>query len=357
VEDVLEEAKPDSQIYRITLDTVPFAVVLLGTDLRIRMVNKGFYDLFGSRGDVRGIRIGGVISNDPLRKEAEEVMKEGGKRELEIYLKPDHKVLRVLMTKINDPSFEGVLITMENLFERIRFEEQLLHAEKLFAMGQLAASITHEIGNPLGIMKSTMNFLHDHLMKKGDGAVTYAQVVMENIDRMHGLLKDLSEFSRPRNEHLAFHDIGRFLSQTIRFVEKECERQGIAIEASIERDLPMVYCNPHRIKQVFLNLVKNAIEAMPEGGTLSISAGRSTLTIGGEKAVLIEVADTGVGIFESDLKSLFRPFYTTKSNGCGLGLFITRNIVREHKGKIDIKSRKGRTTFSILLPVDGKEVE
>lgn len=337
-------------------EAIPMAALLLGKDSRIRAANNDFRELFSIDDKIKDRHFSEVVPDDAFREMVEEVL--GGKAgRTENRLRLNNGIdLRVVIKRAGAVSPGWILVLMEELPENMWLEEKFLQAEKLFAMGQLATCITHEIGNPLGIMKSTMRFLNDHLARMGDDMAMYSRVVMENIDRMDELLKDISEFSRPRKELSIHHDIRVSLSQTLRFVEKECEGHGVAIETHFEDGLPMVSCNPHRLKQVFLNLVKNAIEAMPGGGTISTAAKKADLD--GKDAVLVEFKDSGIGISEKDMKTIFKPFHTTKCNGNGLGLFIVRNIVREHNGRIAVTSKEGvGTTVSILLPPDGRKDE
>ena len=365
----------DSTICETIFKEIPIAILLLGKDYRILKTNNAFYGLLGINGAVDGRPFGEVITDDVVQQQVGELLRqESGRREVELCLDSrggGRRILKVVMTRISRPSADGVLILIDDLSERIRSEEQLLQMEKIFAVDQLAAGIVHEIGNPLGIMKSTMSFLNDRLSKRGDELTTYTQVLMENVDRIHELLKDLSGFSRPQSDQFSLHDISKCLSQMVNFIERECEKQGVVIETSFENGLPPVYCNPHRLKLVFLNLFKNAIEAMPDGGRLSIKAGSVKGTVprftGVSKAnavesglspiskemLRVEIMDTGNGILEEELNSIFKPFYTTKREGSGLGLFITRSIIMKHNGRITVRSRKGKgTVFSILLPTN-----
>lgn len=338
-------------------DAIPMAALLIGRDLRIRAANGGFQELFSLNEEILNRPIYEIVPDGAFREQVEEVMEgEEGRRESRLHLGSGID-LRVVM-KSAFPSMGGVLILMEELSERIWLEEKFLQAEKLFAMGQLATCITHEVGNPLGIIKSTMRFLNDHLASMGGELNMYSQVVMENIDRMHDLLKDIAQFSRPGKEQVISCDIRGSLLQTLRFVEKECEGRDVVMETSFEDGFPMVCCNPHRLKQVFLNLIKNAIEAMPRGGRLSVTAKRVATDLEGKDAVLLKFTDNGIGISREAMKAIFKPFHTTKSNGNGLGLFIVRNIVREYNGRIEVSSSEGvGTTVSILLPVDGRKYE
>ena len=341
----------DSTTCETIFKEIPIAILLLGKDYRILKTNSAFYGLLGINGALEGRPFGEVITDDAVQQQVGELLRqESGRREVELCVDSREgvrKTLKVVMTRIKRPSADGVLILMDDFSERIRSEEQLLQMEKIFAVDQLAAGIVHEIGNPLGIMKSTMSFLNDRLSKRGDDLTTYTQVLMENLERIHGLLKDLSGFSRAQSDQFSLHDISKCLSQMVNFIERECEKQNVVIETSFENGLPPVYCNPHRLKQVFLNLFKNAIEAMPDGGRLSIKAGR-------EKEMLrVEIMDTGNGILEEELNSIFKPFYTTKMDGSGLGLFITKSIIMKHNGRITVRSRKGKgAVFTILLPIN-----
>ncbi|MBI4639620.1 MAG: GHKL domain-containing protein, partial [Candidatus Tectomicrobia bacterium] len=175
---------------------------------------------------------------------------------------------------------------------------------------------------------------------------------LDNVNEMHRLLKSLSEFSGPERPHLEYLDIHQSLSQVLAFVVKEAEGRKVKIETDFRESLP-ISADHKKLKQVFLNFFKNALEAMPEGGRLSVKTRLASGDFSEKKSgMTIQISDTGVGIAQEEIDFIFRPFYSTKKGGTGLGLSFCQRIIEEHGGEITVDSQIGRgTTFTILLPL------
>jgi signal transduction histidine kinase len=229
------------------------------------------------------------------------------------------------------------------LSERIRLEQQLIHSEKLAGMGQLAASLAHELGNPLSIMSATLQYLYKRLQ----------EVILDNLQRMDELLKTLAGFMGPERPRIECLDIQQTLSHVLTFVAREAEEHQVKIHTDFEPTLILCQADHRQLKQVFLNLFKNALEAMPTGGHLTISVRRRVDPAPSAKPeLLIDIQDTGIGIADTDLDAIYRPFYSTKKQGTGLGLPFCRRVIEEHAGEISVQSQLGKgTTVAIRLPV------
>ncbi|MBI4702015.1 MAG: hypothetical protein HY744_12830 [Deltaproteobacteria bacterium] len=225
-----------------------------------------------------------------------------------------------------------------------------VQAEKLAALGQLAAGIAHEVGNPLSIISSSLQYLHQRLLGAGDPASEFTMTALQNVDRMHGLLRSMLDFAAVRRPEPRPVDLERAVSDVLGFVSPECERRGLAVRVSVEPALPRVRIDCAALKQILLNLIKNALEALEHGGReLVVRAWRSAA----EGRVKLRVEDDGPPIAPEALAQLFRPFNTTKAAGTGLGLYLSRQIARDYLGEIDGQNAGAGVQFTLTLPAEG----
>jgi two-component system, sporulation sensor kinase E len=249
---------------------------------------------------------------------------------------------------------EGAIVHMEDITDKRRKDAQLRRAESLASLTTLAAGVAHEIKNPLGSISIHMQLIRRAL--QGKDAVESASlerhlgIVDEEIDRLNKIVVDFLFAVRPMDVHLREGDPGALIDDIAGIIGPEAESAGISVGTRKGEDLPPVLLDDRLMKQALLNLAKNALAAMPGGGSLVLAARRR------EDEVDISVEDDGTGIAEEDLPKIFEPYFTTKENGTGLGLTITFKIVKEHRGEISVKSRLGQgSTFTITLPVPQKE--
>jgi two-component system, NtrC family, sensor kinase len=236
--------------------------------------------------------------------------------------------------------------------------QQLWEASRLATMGELAASVAHELNNPLATISLHLELLNGQLATDDPKRKAVA-VIDEEVDRMATLVSNLLLFSRRSHPQISSINIGEELQSSLEFIHYQLRSRSIKVELDIEDDLPNVHADRQQLRQVFLNLLTNASDAMPEGGTLTLRARRGLL-VNGARALVVEFSDTGVGIEPEYLSKLWEPFFTTKpeGKGTGLGLPICRRTIEEHRGTIDIESLSGSgTTVRITLPVTevGKE--
>jgi len=350
----------DEQLYSDIIDSLPYAFLVLDDELRVVQSNRSCEVLFLKvKREILGRDLSEIIPHKELRSQAEAVLRYSGTKLVELHL--EAKILRAIVTALNVTSQSGsplCLITLEDISERARLEEQLVQSEKLAGMGLLASTIAHELGNPLSIMSSTLQYIRDTMLSAGDGqykaiveaagVVEAIETIMDSVGEMHELLRILSGFTGSQRPRFEQTDLRRVLSQMLAFIHNEAEAHRIRVYHQFDDNLPNCQVDLREVKQLFLNLLKNAIEAMPDGGELHV---RMYLAES-QDAVCIDISDTGHGISETELRSIFRPFYSTKPDGTGLGLPFCRRVVEEHGGEISVKSelRKG-STFSIILPI------
>jgi len=348
----------NEQLYRSIIDSLPYAFLLLDDGLKVIQCNQSSELLFSkTKKQILGKDLSEIIPHKDLRKQAEVVLRNSGERLVELHFEVEYpKILRAIITAlgVTDPSM-GIfcLVTLEDISERARLEDQLVQSEKLAGMGSLAASVAHELGNPLGIMSSTLQYVRDTLLDAGDRQLTEAiETVMDSVRQMDGLLRSLSGFTGVQRPHFEMTDLRRVLSQMLVFIHNEAALHRIKIYHHFDDNLPACQVDSGEIKQLFLNLLKNAIEAMPDSGELRVKM----CLLKDKHSVCIDVSDTGHGIGQAELRSIFRPFYSTKPDGTGLGLAFCRRVVEAHGGEIRVESElhKG-STFSVTLPIKQEE--
>ncbi len=242
------------------------------------------------------------------------------------------------------------------LRERKQVQAQLIHSEKMTAMGRLTASIAHEINNPLQAVQGCLALAKEELdgRQRREKMDRYLNVAGSEIERIAAIVRRMRDFYRPAREVLQPTDLCGVLESVLELTNKQLQHSDVTVEREWAGELPVIQANPDHLKQVFLNLVINAIDAMLEGGTLRISTALEKPGFSEKTRFLrIEFSDTGEGMPAEVLSHLFEPFFTTKEHGSGLGLSISYGIIQSHGGEITATSQVGAgTTFTILLPVE-----
>ncbi|KUK40796.1 MAG: Histidine kinase [Clostridia bacterium 62_21] len=223
--------------------------------------------------------------------------------------------------------------------------------EKLVTMGQLAAGLIHEIKNPLTSIRGFIQLLVEK-KAPSDADRQYLDVILSEIDRMSGILKNFLYLAKPQEPVVKELSLNKVIGELLGLIENEAYLRKIEVTAECARGLPLVVADTEQMKQLILNLVHNALQAMPEGGNLWLR----TLFLREENAVVLEVADTGYGIPADHIPHLGDLFFTTKREGTGLGLAICQQIVRQHGGKLEVWSQEGGgTCFTVTFPACRKK--
>jgi signal transduction histidine kinase len=240
-----------------------------------------------------------------------------------------------------------VQLVYVDVSERKRLESQLIQSEKMAAIGQLAAGIAHELRNPLAIVMNALYDLRQHL---GDADATVCEdvgICEEEIGRTQAIIRNLLEFSRESGVEIESVDVNELLERTVQLLHKYVETSRVRVVTELA-DIPPCAANANAMRQILLNLVTNAVQAMPEGGELRLRTERPSTD-----RIRLQVEDTGVGIPPDRLTRIFDPFYTTKApgQGTGLGLSVVHSVVQRYGGEISVTSRPNHgTTFTIDLP-------
>lgn len=229
-------------------------------------------------------------------------------------------------------------------------QTQLVQTEKLAATGRLAASLAHEINNPLQAIHNSLQLILSFQLE-ADEQHEYLQIAEEEIERLMGLVASILEFARPPSQEMRTTNLNEIIERVLALTGKYLQHRRVAVRRDLASDLPRVLAAPDELEQVFLNLVLNAVDAMPEGGTLRVA---SHLAADGRLAVAF--SDTGHGIAPELLEHIFEPFFSTREGGTGLGLTVSYGIVRRHGGELTVQSTMGEgTTFTVWLPAPRNE--
>ena len=231
--------------------------------------------------------------------------------------------------------------------ERRRLEQQLHQSQRLATLGKMVASVSHEIKNPLGIVRSTADILGKRLKSVAPGNEHLAEIIVEETGRLDGIVREFLDFARPQEPNMALTSVNDIFSKILAFMEPELERKKIILKTFLYQDMPQIPLDQGLMHRACLNILVNSAQAMPEGGTLSVET-RYEKAAG---VAMLIVSDTGVGMSPEKQGHIFTPFYTDKNRGTGLGLAIVKNIVDSHHGTISVDSKEGEgTTFTIALP-------
>ncbi len=242
----------------------------------------------------------------------------------------------------------GVSIQYAALYEdSMDAQKQLYQADKLATLGTLAAGLAHEIKNPITAIKGFTQIIKDSFRKGDEEAINdFEKVVPNQLDRINGIVEKLLKLSKPSTMEKKALNVNIILDDLVKLTE----RQAAAANVFIIKDLKAanaIYGTADQLTQAFLNLILNGIQAMPKGGTLMVKS--RDMNERGHK-VIVKIRDTGVGIPKEEMSKIFDPFFTTKESGAGLGLAVTKKIIEEHNGTIEVESEPGRgTTFRVNL--------
>jgi signal transduction histidine kinase len=287
-----------------------------------------------------------------------------------------------LMTDVVEARNEARKLLRQVLDDQ-RLKDRL---DRLASLGEMAASVAHEVRNPLASIKTSMQILRDDLSgdePNAEDAQESVAVVLKEVERLDSIVRDLLLFARPRQLHCVPCNLVELSDQVLHVMQAQCTQMGIIVHR-VYHDVPLVYVDMGQIEQVLFNLYMNAIQAMPDSGVLTVScqvvpssprAGShiphdkrrqvafgkpigvcSEMLRSAQQWLELSVSDTGVGIAPDQLERIFQPFFTTKAHGIGLGLPITRRLVEDHRGYLLIESQLGYgTTVSVRLPIVEQE--
>jgi PAS domain S-box-containing protein len=360
----LEQAKhKDDQFLASILTDSLDAIVSLDAEDRITSWNRGAENIFRlNKEKVLGESFSTLFQEETghfNKEQIQRTLRDKGfikNYEIESIIWDGREVtLHVSQTAILDHygKFIGSFAIIRDVTEQKAMQERIQQSEKLSSVGQLAAGIAHEIGTPLNIISGNAEYLMMDLDKK-DTKMEELSIIIQQTERITKLIQQLMDFARDTQPSFELTDIHPLIENTLTLTRHQLKKYSILLDAKLNSSIPKIIADPNQLQQVFLNIIINAIHAMPRGGTLSIEASLDH----DNEAVQVLVRDTGCGISKANLKNVFDPFFTTKEvgQGTGLGLAVSHRIIENHKGRIDVESRLNHgTCFKITLPLHAEE--
>ncbi len=365
----LREERNKAQQY---LNIAGVIIVAINDEGIVSLINRKGCDVLGYKEEeIRGKNWCDLCVPERMRKERKDTFKKvmaGEKKEVEDYENSiltksgEERIIAWHNTTLTDDKGRiiGTLSSGKDITLRKQTEEELIRSEKLVSLGQLAASVAHEVNNPLaGIMIYIKLFLKKYKEKKLQTEKTEEQLLKmeKELDRTTRIIRNLLDFARQSEPNIRPVNMNKVLEAALLLVGHQINLENIKLEKKSDAHLPLILADFDKIQQVLINIIMNAIQAMPDGGNLTIATSVAKGIRIGESpkdAVKIDIRDTGAGITKENMNKLFTPFFTTKEKGkgVGLGLSVVHGIIEQHNGKIMVDSEPNvGTTFSIYLEV------
>jgi PAS domain S-box-containing protein len=349
-----EKVKTSEERYRTLFESSGTSLAILDERNEFRLVNRAFEALSGC---AREELIGKVSFFQFL----------GGKTQLPLLLDDDgislkrreflfrdrqgnHKHVHILADRIPDSA--DLLVSIIDMTRERELEKQLFKTAELASIGELSAGIAHEIRNPLVAITTSVSLLKDEKDFSSEGRQVL-DVIREEADHLAAIVNDFLQFAKPKKPVLQPEDLNRLLRDVVKR-HKETGRTDVEWIEEYDGRLPEISIDRHQVQQVVTNLLLNSLDAMPDGGTITV---RTSLDDGSNgPAARVTISDTGMGIPEEDFGRIFQPFYSTKEKGTGMGLSICRRIISGHDGEISVSSKllKG-SAFQVTLPLKTKD--
>jgi PAS domain S-box-containing protein len=242
----------------------------------------------------------------------------------------------------------GLVLIFEDVSREIRMEEEFRRMGELAAVGQLAASIAHELRNPLSSIKGAAQFLQKEYEDHAS-IVEFLSIIIEEVNGLNKLTTEFLDFARPVRLELKPVSLNKLVEKTLQLMSVHITDNNVVVKEMLSRCLPSIQADAEQLEQVFKNIVINALQAMPEGGLLTVETGPTA-----SGGAYMSVTDSGIDIPADKIERIFQPFVTTKTKGTGLGLSVVHKIVENHGGKIEVTSEVGKgSTFRVFMPKTG----
>jgi len=349
----LKEKERLSCFLQNIMESLPLGVVVLDSKGRVKLVNNILKDITGL--DLAGKDISPLLEILSIEFKELSVLKE---KEVD-FIKKDREMqhLRATFSSLKDEKGRDkekiIIVEDKTLFKKLEIQSH--RDKKLKAMGEMALQIAHEIRNPLGSIELFASILRRELYNNDD-LRRIVERIITSVKSLDYIISSLLLFTKTQSPVFKRIRIHKLLRDFCEYLQPLVKEKGIVILQNYTKDNPMIRGDEALIRQVFLNLALNAIQAMPKGGVLSISTNVLKPKADDKWWIEIIFKDTGTGIPKENLQKIFHPFFTTKEKGTGLGLAIVHNIIESHKGTIEVESKEGKgTAFAISLPIIKKE--
>jgi two-component system, sporulation sensor kinase E len=375
---VVQRLARERNFLETLFNTIEDGVLVVDEDGRVLYFNQAVTRLIGLQAGTEGEPIGRFLPELDW-KEVMRLDNHGGqhvvRHEFEVHY-PRSRFLRLYAAPLDGEATgsSGVALILHDATEARQKTFEAIESERIQALTLLAASVAHEIGNPLNALHIHLQLMErevkklksgserpkrgsakghaSHLVAEPSSAASaarleqYLSVAKGEINRLDYIVTQFLQAIRPAPPQLKPASVNEAVEKTLELLNPELENRGLTIKTKLDQHLPAAPIDVGQIQQVLVNLIKNAMQAMTKGGTLTLQTGE------GSDGVWVSVADTGGGIPQEQLNRIFEPFYTTKKKGSGLGLMIVQRIIRTHGGRIELESDVGRgTTFRIWLPL------
>jgi two-component system nitrogen regulation sensor histidine kinase GlnL len=353
------------QIYANIIDSVGDGVIALDPEGRVLLMNPVAEELSGrSRRIAEGISFRDIFRGETMllelvAKAASSGMSVSDHENIVLRCSGHPSPVSVTVSPLLDRNGSrlGTIVMLRDLSSIRDLEEAVRHADRLSGIGTLAAGLAHEIKNPLGGIKGAAQLMGQEIDAESE-LHDYLRVMLKETERVNRIVEELLHLAAPRKLRQEPVNLHKVIADIILLQRETAKTRNIAFRSDFDPSIPPILADEELLTQLFLNLIKNALEAVASGGEVRVSSrivAEYRMNQKGEgrsRVVAIEVHDTGPGIRPEDLDQLFTPFFTTKSGGTGLGLAICQKIVAEHRGMIKVESTPGKgTTFSVLLPL------
>lgn len=354
-----------SDLYANVIDSVGDGVIVMDSGGKVALMNPAAEEIMGvSRRQAVGSPFSMLFRGEELLTEMVQKTSATGMtisdHENVVVRKGAHAIPVSAATfplLLADGHSVGTILVLRDLTNIRELEEAVRQADRLSALGTVAAGLAHEIKNPLGGIKGAAQLLERELPDDSD-LHDYTRVVIREVERVNRIVEELLELASPRGLSLVKVNLHRVLGDIVMLQNRVVESGKVTIQQHFDPSIPPILADEALLTQLFLNLIKNAMEAVGESGLIRLTSrilSDYSLTTKGERPsrmVAIDISDDGPGIPKEQMEQLFTPFFTTKAKGTGLGLALCQKIVSEHRGMIRVESERGKgATFTVMLPL------
>ncbi|MEM5593731.1 ATP-binding protein [Niallia circulans] len=346
-----EELRESKAMFENTFEEVFDGIIIWDQNYQIIDMNKAAERLLHkSKENLIGVDLISFLPpaktiGEDIKPKLLNVEKDGQNRGLYTVKFPNNREYTQLEYRNKFNIYSGLSITtLRDITENTLLEEQLRKSSTLNVVGELAAGIAHEIRNPMTALKGFIQLLEDGVASQENEM--YFSVIKTELTGIESIINEFLLLAKPQAVQYVKRDIRQIMNDTIELLYAQAVLQNVQIIKMFTEDMPTIYCEPNQLKQVFINIIKNAIEALEDGGEIAVSIEYK------QDYFHIAIRDNGRGMGMEILARIGEPFYTTKEKGTGLGLLVSYQIIEEHQGKVTVESEPGvGTTFHLVLPV------